>query len=91
MPKNRKAKKKLQTDFAKVRHKVGRKVPAAANATNTDIKSKRIALPGAPRFLIRRRRLLPSRGTTAVTRQHTHCTCSPELPRPGRLLPHRQA
>lgn len=47
MPRNRKAKKKLQSDFAKVRHKVGRKVPAAANATSTDIKTKRIALPGA--------------------------------------------
>lgn len=48
MPRNRKAKKKLQSDFAKVRHKVGKKIPAAANATHTEIKSKRIALPGAP-------------------------------------------
>ena len=47
MPKNRKAKAKA-SDFQKVRHKVGRKVPLAANATNTNIKAKRIALPGAP-------------------------------------------
>ena len=45
MPKNRKAKKNA-SDFQKVRHKVGRKVPLAANATNTAVKSKRIALPG---------------------------------------------
>ncbi len=40
-------KKAAKSDFAKVRHKVGRRVPLAANVTNTKIKSKRIVLAGA--------------------------------------------
>jgi len=37
-----------KSDFAKVRHKVGRKLPQATNVTNTSVKAKRIVLPGAP-------------------------------------------
>jgi hypothetical protein len=36
-----------KSDFAKVRHKVGRKVPQATNVTNTAVHAKRIVLPGA--------------------------------------------
>ena len=40
-------KKRSKSDFAKVRHKVGRKVPQAVNATNTTVKAKRLVLAGA--------------------------------------------
>ena len=44
-----------KSDFAKVRHKVGRKVPQATNVTNTNVQAKRIVLPGAPLRRLRSR------------------------------------
>ena len=46
MPKGHKKKNKgVGVDFKKVKHKVGKKLPQAQNATDTTIKSRSISLP----------------------------------------------
>ena len=63
-----------KSDFAKVRHKVGRKVPQAANATNTTVKAKRVVLAGQTLGADRADRVLTSRGLAVeeVLAQLTH-------------------
>lgn len=49
MPKSGKNKKKnkgVGIDFKKVKHKVGRKLPAAQNATDTTVRSRVLSVPG---------------------------------------------
>jgi pre-rRNA-processing protein IPI1 len=48
MPKSGKKKKNkgIGIDFKKVKHKVGKKLPAPQNATDTTIRSRVITLPG---------------------------------------------
>lgn len=50
MPRSAGAKRKAKNagvgiDFKRAKHKVGKKLPKAQNETNTDFKSKAIALP----------------------------------------------
>lgn len=45
MAKNKRKKKQRQEDFKKVKLKVGRKLPPAQNATETQFKSRAIVLP----------------------------------------------
>ena len=51
MPKSSGAKRKAKNagvgiDFKKAKHRVGKKLPKAQNATDTNFKSKAISLPG---------------------------------------------
>ena len=62
MPKSKNLKKAAKSDFAKVRHKVGKKIPQAANVTNTTVKAKRIVLAGQTLGADRSERALTSRG-----------------------------
>jgi pre-rRNA-processing protein IPI1 len=55
-------KKKSQSDFAKVRHKVGRKLPPPPNATVTTVKAKRLVLAGQSVGVDRSQRAVSARG-----------------------------
>ena len=63
MPKGKNPKK--ASDFAKVRGKVGKRLLAPANATNTVVKAKKVVLPGQTLSADRSARVLTSRGQTA--------------------------
>ena len=51
-----------KSDFAKVRHKVGRKLPPPPNATVTTVKAKRLVLAGQSVGVDRSQRAVSSRG-----------------------------
>ena len=54
--------KAARSDFAKVRHKVGRKLPAPANATVTRVSARRLVLQGQSVGVDRSQRAVTARG-----------------------------